>query len=75
MTADVKMCETIAELNLPLAAADSLTNILIGRELKNFHYYYCGFVVDTCCIAHTVFVAWILARSWKVVPTNKTSNL
>ena len=57
---NVKMCEMIAELNLPLAAADSLTNILIGRELTNFHYYY-GFVVYACCVAHTVFVAWILS--------------
>ena len=54
MAADVKMCEMIAELNLPLATADSLTNILIGRELKNFHcYYYYGFVVYTCCVAHS----------------------
>ena len=35
--ADVKMCEMIAELNLPLATADSLTHIFIGRELTNFH--------------------------------------
>ena len=27
MAADVKMCEMIAELNLPLATADSVTNI------------------------------------------------
>ena len=47
MAANVKMCEMIAELNLSLATADSLTNILIGRELKNFHYYY-SFVVHTC---------------------------
>ena len=37
MAADVKMCEMIAELNLPLATADSLTHIFIGRELTNFH--------------------------------------
>ena len=43
--ADVKMCEMIVELNLSLATADSHTNILIGRELTNFHYY--GFVVYT----------------------------
>ena len=50
MAADVKMCEMITELNLPLATADSLTIILIGRELTNFHcYYYYGFVVYTCC--------------------------
>ena len=62
MAADVKMCETIAKLNLPFAVADSLTNILIGRELTNFHYYYYyGFVVYTCCVAHTVSVAWILS--------------
>ena len=30
MVANVKMCEMIAELNLSLATADSLTNILIG---------------------------------------------
>ena len=30
MAADVKMYEMIAELNLSLATADSLTNILIG---------------------------------------------
>ena len=54
MVADVKMCEMIAELNLPLATADSLTIILIGRELTNFHcYYYYGFVVYRCCVAHS----------------------
>ena len=31
--ADVKMCEMITELNLPLTTADFLTNISIGREL------------------------------------------
>ena len=61
--ADVKMCEMIVELNLSLATADSHTNILIGRELTNFHwyYYYYGFVVYTYCVAHTVSVAWILS--------------
>ena len=59
--ADVKMCEMIVELNLSLATADSHTNILIGRELTNFHYYYYGFVMNTCCVAHTVSVAWTLA--------------
>ena len=43
--ADVKMCEMRVELNLPFATADSVTHILIGRELTNFHYY--GFVVYT----------------------------
>ena len=63
MAADVKMCEMITELNLPLATADSLRNILIGRELKNFHcHYYYGCVVYTCYAAlHTVSVAWILS--------------
>ena len=60
---DVKKCEMITELNLPLATADSLRNILIGRELKNFHcHYYYGCVVYTCYAAlHTVSVAWILS--------------
>ena len=59
--ADVKMREMIAELNLPLATADSLTSNLIGRVLANFHYYY-GFVVYTSyVVSHTVSVAWILS--------------
>ena len=53
---DVKMREMIAELNLPLATADSLTNIFIGVELTSFHY--CGF--DLCCV-HTVSLAWTLS--------------
>ena len=61
VAANIKICEMIAELNLPLATADSLTNILIGRELTNFHYCYYGIVVYTCCVAHTVSVAWILS--------------
>jgi len=58
MAASVKMCEMIAELNLPLATANSLRNILIGRELTNFHcHYYYGFVVYTCYAAlHTQFL-------------------
>ena len=73
MAADVKMCEMITELNLPLATADSLRNILIGRELTNFHYYcYYGFVVSACCVALTAPVAWTLSWNLKVVPTNKT---
>ena len=59
---DVKMREMIAELNLPLATADSLTSNLIGRELTNFHCYYYGFVVYTSyVVSHTVSVAWILS--------------
>ena len=58
VAANIKICEMIAELNLPLATADSLTNILIGRELTNFHcYYYYGFVVYTCyAVSHTQFL-------------------
>ena len=58
MVADVRICEMIAELNRPLATADFVTNMLIGREFTNFHYY--GFVVYTC-VAHTVSVAWTLS--------------
>ena len=79
MAASVKMCEMIAELNLPLATANSLRNILIGRELTNFHcHYYYGFVVYTCYAAlHTQFLllgycpeAW----RWRLCPWIKLKS-
>ena len=58
-------------MHLPLSPADSVTNILIGWELTNFHYYY-GFVVYTRG-AHTVSVARIL--SWRLCPQRRPPNL
>ena len=77
MAADVKMCEMIAELNLPLATADFLTNILIGRELTvTVSIVIVALLCTHVAVSHTVSVAWILSWSLKlkVVPTNKIKS-
>lgn len=62
MVANVKMCEMIAELNLPLATADFLTNILIGRELTvTVSIVIVALLCTHVAVSHTVSVAWILS--------------
>ena len=56
------MCEMIAELNLPLATADFLTNILIGRELTvTVSIVIVALLCTHVAVSHTVSVAWILS--------------